>query len=126
MVMQIQKPATDKAVVSATTGVGYAKPPLEILSCRSCDVEGHCLVEQMTLAYGHSYQVVKNKKVYLRGDHIFRAGDDTDAIYIISSGSVKSYMIMEDGEEQATIRGHLTLFPNLVRGDPHQCILGEG
>jgi CRP/FNR family transcriptional regulator len=54
----------------------------------------------MTITHGQSYQLVKNKKVYVRGEHIFRAGDDTEAIYILSSGSVKSYMIMEDGEEQ--------------------------
>ncbi len=100
MVMQSQKTAAAKAVVSATTGVGYAKPSLEVLSCRNCDVIGRCLVKQMTITHGHSYQVVKNKKVYLRGEHIFRAGDDTEAIYVISSGSVKSYMIMKDGEEQ--------------------------
>lgn len=97
--MQIQKTAGQTAV-SATNGVGYARPPLEILSCRNCEVIGHCLVEQMTLAYGHSYQVLKNKKLNLRGEHIFRSGDDTEAIYVISSGSVKSYLIMEDGEEQ--------------------------
>lgn len=54
----------------------------------------------MTLSHDYSYQLVKNKKVYLRGDHIFRAGDDSEVIYVISSGSVKSYLIMEDGEEQ--------------------------
>ncbi len=100
MVMQIHKTASNNTVVPATSGVGYAKPSLEILSCRSCDVRGHCLVAQMTITHGHSYQVVKNRKVFLRGDHIFRAGDVAESIYVISSGSVKSYMIMEDGEEQ--------------------------
>ncbi|NOQ69651.1 MAG: helix-turn-helix domain-containing protein [Gammaproteobacteria bacterium] len=100
MVMQSQKTTAGKAVDPATSGVGYAQPSLEILSCRSCGVRGGCLLEQMTISHGHSYQVVKNRKVYLRGEHIFRAGDDSEAIYVISSGSVKSYMIMEDGEEQ--------------------------
>ncbi|MCG6937339.1 MAG: helix-turn-helix domain-containing protein [Gammaproteobacteria bacterium] len=100
MVMQIQKTAAEKADSSATTGIGYARPPLEILSCRNCEVRGNCLVEQMTIAHEQSYQVLKNKKVFLRGDHIFRTGDDSEAIYVISSGSVKSYLIMEDGEEQ--------------------------
>lgn len=86
--------------VNAATGVGYAKPTLEILSCRNCVIEGRCQVEQMTIAHGESYQVMKNKKVFLRSEHVFRAGDDTEALYVISSGSVKSYMIMEDGEEQ--------------------------
>ncbi len=101
MTIQLQKTvANNKTVIPVTTGVGYAQPSLEILSCRSCDVRGNCLVEQMTIAHGFSYQVVKNKKTILRGEHIFRAGDDTEAIYVVSRGSVKSYMIMEDGEEQ--------------------------
>ena len=100
MSMQVQKMVADKAVVSATTGVGYAKPSLEVLSCQSCDIKGRCLVAQMTLNHSHSYQLLKNKKVYLRGDHIFRAGDESEVIYVISRGSVKSYVIMEDGEEQ--------------------------
>ena len=90
----------EKDLMGVTGGVGYAKPTLEILSCRNCDIKGHCQVERLTIAHGESYQVVKNKKVFLRGEHIFRAGDDADAIYVISTGSVKSYMIMEDGEEQ--------------------------
>ena len=89
--------ATDR---STTTGVGYAQPSLEVLACQSCNASGNCLVEHMSKAHGHSYQLVKNRKVYLRGEHIFRAEDDAEAIYVISSGSVKSYMIMEDGEEQ--------------------------
>ena len=100
MVMHVPKTATGKAAVSAGTGVGYARPSLEILSCRNCDVSGNCLMEQMAKSHGYSYQVVKNRKVYLRGEHIIRAGDDAEAIYVINSGSVKSYMIMEDGEEQ--------------------------
>lgn len=101
-----QRPSLEKDVVGVTGGVGYAKPPLEILSCRNCDIEGKCQVEQLTLAHGESYQLLKNKKIFLRGEHIFRAGDDAEAIYMISSGSVKSYMIMEDGEEQV-LKFHL-------------------
>lgn len=103
--MQIHK-TIDKAADSATAGVGYARPPLEILSCRNCDIRGCCLIEHMTLAQGQSYQVMKNKKSFLRGDHIYRAEDDSEAVYIISSGSVKSYLIMEDGEEQVLNFSH--------------------
>jgi CRP/FNR family transcriptional regulator len=104
IVMQLQKPENE-TILSATnrqagTGVGYAQPSLEVLSCQNCNANGNCLVENMTIAQDHSYQLMKNRKVYLRGEHIFRAEDDADAVYVISSGSVKSYMIMEDGEEQ--------------------------
>ncbi|MFV9616060.1 MAG: cyclic nucleotide-binding domain-containing protein, partial [Gammaproteobacteria bacterium] len=98
--MQLQKTATGKAVTPATSGVGYAQPSLEVLSCYSCSIKGECLAEQLTIAQDYSYQLMKNRRVVLRGEHIFRASDNAEAIYVISSGSVKSYVIMEDGEEQ--------------------------
>ena len=100
MVMPLHKTAADKVVSPVTSGVGYAQPSLEVLSCYSCDIKGDCLAEQMTIAQDHSYQLIKNRRVVLRGEHIFRASDNAEAIYVISSGSVKSYVIMEDGEEQ--------------------------
>lgn len=100
MTMQLQKTSADKVAAPLTTGVGYAQPSLEVLSCRTCGVKDDCLVKQMTIAHDHSYQIVKNRKVILRGEHVFRGGDDANTLYVIHSGSVKSYMIMEDGEEQ--------------------------
>lgn len=100
MAMQLQNAAAENVVVQITPGVGYAQPSLEILSCSSCGIDGHCLAEQLMITHGHSYEVVKNKKVFARGKHIYRGGDDTQAIYIVSSGTVKSYILMEDGEEQ--------------------------
>lgn len=100
MAMQLQKATAENVVVPITTGVGYAQPSLEILSCSSCGNDGNCLAEQLTIDHGHSYEVVKNKRVYAKGKHIYRGGDDTNAIYVVSSGTVKSYMLMEDGEEQ--------------------------
>jgi CRP/FNR family transcriptional regulator, anaerobic regulatory protein len=101
--MQLQKTAINQSAMPASSqasGVGYAQPSLEVMSCQNCNSMGNCLVEHMAKTQSHSYQLMKNRKVYLRGEHIFRAEDDADAIYVISSGSVKSYMIMEDGEEQ--------------------------
>ena len=99
MAMQLQKTATGNVVTPVTSGVGYAQPSLEVLSCYSCDIKGECLAEQLTIAQDYSYQLMKNRRVLLRGEHIFRASDNAEAIYVISRGSVKSYVIMEDGEE---------------------------
>jgi len=100
MAMQLQKTAVDNVIIPVTSGVGYAKPSLEVLSCYTCNIKGGCLAEQLTIAHDHSYQIVKNRKVLSKGDYIFRGGDDAKAIYVVSSGSVKSYMLMENGEEQ--------------------------
>lgn len=100
MAMQLQKTSVDNVIIPMGRGVGYAQPSLELLSCHGCNVRGDCLAEQLTMAHDHSYQVIKNKKVFSKGEHIFRGGDDAKAIYVVSSGSVKSYMLMENGEEQ--------------------------
>jgi len=100
MAMQLQKTAVDNVIIPVTSGVGYAQPSLEVQSCISCNIRGGCLAEQLTIAHDHSYQVVKNRKVLSKGDHIFRGGDDTKAIYVVSRGSVKSSILMENGEEQ--------------------------
>ena len=100
MAMQLQKTAVENVVIPVTSGVGYAQPSLEVLSCFNCNIRGGCLAEQLTIAHDHSYQVVKNRKVLSKGEHIFRGGDDAKAIYVVSSGSIKSYILMENGEEQ--------------------------
>ena len=100
MAVQLRKRVDSNEVVPVAGGVGYAKPSLEVLSCCTCNVEGSCLARQLTKAHEHSYQVVKNRKELSRGNHIFRGGDEAEALYVVSSGSIKSYMLMEDGEEQ--------------------------
>jgi len=92
--MQLQKTLSSETVNPATSmtgdsdGVGYAQPSLEVLSCKNCNANGNCLVEQMTIAHDLSYQLMKNRKVYLRGEHLFRAEDEADALYVVSSGSL--------------------------------------
>jgi CRP/FNR family transcriptional regulator len=100
MAILLQKTATENAVVPVTSGVGYAQPSLEVLSCYTCSIRGGCLIEQLTIAHDHSYQLMRNRKVLAKSKHIFRGGDDTKAIYVVSRGSIKSYILMEDGEEQ--------------------------
>ncbi|MDT8282091.1 MAG: helix-turn-helix domain-containing protein [Gammaproteobacteria bacterium] len=99
MVMQLQK-TTKGEVVPITTSVGYARPSLEVLSCSSCDNDGACLAEQLTITHGLSYEIVKNRRIYARGKHIYHGGEAAQALYVVSSGTVKSYILMEDGEEQ--------------------------
>ena len=104
MAMQLQKSAANSAIPvntnPVTTVVDYAKPKLELLSCGRCGARGGCLAEQLTIAHDHSYQLVKNRKDFARGKHIFCGGDVAESLYIVSSGTVKSYILMEDGEEQ--------------------------
>jgi len=97
---QLQEALVDNSIIPITNGVGYAQPSLEVLSCGGCNIRGGCLAEQLTIDQDHSYQVIKNRKVLSKGDHVFRGGDDAKAIYVVSKGSIKSYMLTENGEEQ--------------------------
>ena len=69
-------------------------------ACHTCDTRGGCLAEKMMENSGQVDLVRNNSRVLRPGDHIFREGEQPDAIYIVRSGSVKSYLITEDGEEQ--------------------------
>ncbi len=46
--------------------------------------------------------VVKRKQTYKRGEMLFQSGEPTDYVYALRSGSVKTYVLTEDGREQVT------------------------
>ena len=102
--MQLQKTVMDYSVIPLIQDVGYAQPAFDVLSCANCNNGTECLAKQMPqqihLTHNQSYQVVKSRHILSSGEHIYRGWDDAQAIYILRSGSVKSYMLMEDGEEQ--------------------------
>jgi CRP/FNR family transcriptional regulator len=47
-------------------------------------------------------QIVQKRRPLNRGDHLYRSGDEFRSIYAIKSGSMKTYTISEEGEEQVT------------------------
>ncbi len=46
--------------------------------------------------------VVKGSRPVHKGEHLFRTNDEFTAFYAVRSGSVKSYIIDENGDEQVT------------------------
>ncbi len=71
--------------------------------CHNCHLFDYCrpvgksrqemqLLEKIT---------IRNHK-YERGDHLFLANDNFNTVFIIRSGSVKTYSYIQDGEEQVT------------------------
>jgi len=55
-------------------------------------------------------QIVKRQQPYQPGQHIFRAGDRSRALFVVRSGALKSYSTTEDGDEQVlgfTLPGEL-------------------
>jgi CRP/FNR family transcriptional regulator len=40
------------------------------------------------------------RRIHRKNEHIFWGGENADAFYVVRSGSVKSYLVTQDGEEQ--------------------------
>jgi len=66
-------------------------------NCRACDTRNGCLALQLV---DDDVPISDNRHIYHRGEHVFYEGDTADTIYVVRSGSVKTYLITEDGEEQ--------------------------
>lgn len=70
------------------------------VTCQVCDVIEGCIAEKMLESHRQPDRALKNNRGIRAGEHIFRESDESNALYVVRSGSVKSYLISNDGEEQ--------------------------
>ena len=90
------------------------------INCQHCTLTDLCLprgMDQDDLT--KLDDIVARKPPYHRGDHLFRPGHRSHALYAVRSGSLKSYCITEDGEEQVLgfiLPGELTGMDGLSGG----------
>ena len=68
--------------------------------CHVCDSRGGCIATEVLDSPARRQQLIQAKRIQRRGEHVFREGDEADAFYVVRSGSIKSYLVTEDGEEQ--------------------------
>lgn len=68
--------------------------------CNICEPRGGCLGLQLLDSEEVRQQLSQSKRINRKGEHVFRAGEESDAFYVVRSGSIKSYLVTEDGEEQ--------------------------
>lgn len=71
------------------------------ISCEACSLHELCLprgLEREELR--RLEEIVKRPASLQRGDHLFRPGDSLDALYAVRSGSFKTYLPTDDGDEQ--------------------------
>lgn len=66
------------------------------LTCERCAAGGECIVRVLEGETGEHTQL----RVLRHGAHLFRMGDGFESLYVVRSGSIKSYLMSEDGEEQ--------------------------
>ena len=72
----------------------------QAVNCQVCDPAGGCLAKQLLVSHEQPDRSAKTNRSIKAGEHIFREGDDFEFLSVVRSGSVKSYMVSDDGEEQ--------------------------
>ncbi len=73
------------------------------ISCQQCSISQLCLPVSLAEAeVEHLDSIIKRNRPLQRGEHMFRAGENFVSLYAIRSGSLKTYTVSPDGEEQIT------------------------
>ena len=71
------------------------------VSCQNCTLVGLCLPHGLAIEELERLdQIVVRHKPLQPGQHLYRAGDKSHALFAVRSGALKNYCITEDGEEQ--------------------------
>jgi len=76
------------------------QPQHIVHECHVCESRGGCLGLQLLDSETVRQQLCHTKKIGRKSEHVFREGEDSDCFFVVRSGSVKSYLLTEDGEEQ--------------------------
>lgn len=66
-------------------------------ACLECAFQGRCLARADDTS-GH--EITVTPRVLHRGDHLFRTNEEFHNVYTVRSGAIKTYVILQSGEEQ--------------------------
>lgn len=73
------------------------------ISCQQCSISQLCLPVSLAEAeIEHLDSIIQRNKPLQKSEILFRAGDKLDYLYAIRTGSLKTYNISAEGEEQIT------------------------
>lgn len=73
------------------------------VSCTDCSLNPICLpVAVKEKELDELDGIIKRSRPMKKGEHLFRASDPFASIYAVRSGTIKTYSVTEDGEEQVT------------------------
>ena len=83
--------------------IDAASPILPKISCQQCSISQLCLPVSLAEAeVEHLDSIIKRNRPLQRGEHLFRAGETFQSLFAIRTGSLKTYTVSPDGEEQIT------------------------
>lgn len=72
-------------------------------SCSDCNLKGLCLPIAMDLKdIDRVNDIIKRSRPIHAGEHIYRSGDEFTSVFAVRSGSIKTYLLDDDGVEQVT------------------------
>ncbi len=76
---------------------------LKQVHCSTCSLSSLCLPVSLNMTEMQRLDTIIDKSRPLKkGDHLFRQGDKFSSVYAIRAGSIKSYCITDEGDEQIT------------------------
>ncbi|KDM91450.1 FNR family transcription factor [Photobacterium galatheae] len=93
------------------------------IHCQDCSISQLCI--PFTLNDSELDQldsIIERKKPIQKGQELFKAGDELKSLYAIRSGTIKTYTITEQGDEQITafhLAGDLVGF-DAINNNTHQ------
>ncbi len=72
-------------------------------SCSDCKLKGLCLPIAMDIRDIEKVDaIIQRSRPIHAGDHLYRTGDKFHAVYAVRSGSIKTYLVDDEGVEQVT------------------------
>jgi len=76
---------------------------LQQAHCNTCSLSSLCLPVSLNLTEMERLDdIIDKSRPLKKGEHLFHQGDEFESVYAIRAGSVKSYTITNEGEEQIT------------------------
>jgi len=90
------------------------------IHCQDCSISQLCIPYSLNeTELDRLDTIIERKKPIQKGQEIFKAGEDMKCLYAIRSGTLKSYTITEQGDEQITafhLAGDLIGFDGISSG----------
>ena len=72
-------------------------------SCADCNLKGLCLPIAMDIKdIDKVDEVIRRSRPIQPGEHIYRTGDAFSSVFAVRSGSIKTYLLDDEGVEQVT------------------------
>lgn len=73
------------------------------INCQDCAISELCLpVSLVEAEIEHLDSIIKRNRPLQKGEHLFRAGDALHCVYAVRTGTLKTYSLNNEGEEQIT------------------------